>query len=276
MTIIDRRWIDGRTGAAGRIAGDAVLADLSRALGNIRHVKGTIFETANDRIIGRCASDQYLLPPEVHWSTYEPDQQNRLAREPSTSRKNLSYLFITLMPDNGSVAYWLIPASVLTAAVSKTKPRGDGAVFVRIHQRNGRTFLFDTDVTAYRKQLVLDVEQRNRVAMALALGPRRKRRSQADDPPDPLAAVPPPLHMIGSENRIDKVSIGADGTICLPQWLRQGLSLTQGMHTLVFVDGQRIVLQPIRPGEYKRSRGISKGSKAFDIMMEERRREREL
>src|SRR2546421_48167 len=119
MHLTPHIWTDSRTGAAGQIAGDLVLEDLTRRMGGIERRKGTTFNTAGEMLVGRvCATDRYLVHPELHWSSFESDQNREVEAEAQRSGRTVLYLYITASPSSSTIVYWLIPSRVVSTAVA--------------------------------------------------------------------------------------------------------------------------------------------------------------
>ena len=277
-----RIWIDGRSGQIGQFVGDRVLLDLATRLGPVVRRKGTIFETASDLIVGRvCATDRYLLYPEVHWSTFDPGQERALCANRELAGRRFYYLFITGMPCAGAITYWLLPARVLLATIANIRPRGDGAVNVRIHEESAKSILNGVDVTRYRHRIELDPDQRAELEAAEGSQDRRPTRSGGDSSDQDKRTSPTGTRARALRQatvptaRASTVVIGSDGSLLLPASLRQQFLLGAGTRAVAYQEGQRIVLQPVRPYEYRMVRGTLKGTGAFKALLDERHRERE-
>lgn len=262
----DSIWTDGRSGPAGRAAGGIALAHLTRSVGRIARRKGTTFTSGAALYIGRvCATDKYLVPPEVHWSTFAPLQHRQAVAEARASGKRLEYLFVTAKPGGANISYWLVPGDLTAAALAGKPPRpSDGLVFVRIHEDGGRSFLYETEVTEYRHDVPLRPTEQK--ALREAFGARGVTR--------PAAA--PATRDLPNGARIETVSFARRGRITLPQWLRERFEITDGTRALVYAEKDRIVLSPVAPGGYRAARGSLRGKRALETLAEERRREREM
>lgn len=66
------------------------------------------------------------------------------------------------------------------------------------------------------------------------------------------------------------------GQVVIPQWLRKQFEIENGTRALVYQENDHIVLKPITLKHYKRLRGSLKGTKAMEVFMTERKRERDL
>jgi AbrB family looped-hinge helix DNA binding protein len=74
----------------------------------------------------------------------------------------------------------------------------------------------------------------------------------------------------------DTVSFSVKGQIVIPQWLRKQFDISDGTRAVVYPEGDHIVLKPINPKFIRSLRGSLKGTKAMKVLMDERKREREL
>ncbi len=65
------------------------------------------------------------------------------------------------------------------------------------------------------------------------------------------------------------------GQIVIPAPLRKKYGITEGTRIVIIDNGREIILRPITREYLKSLRGSLKGSRALDILMEERRKDRE-
>lgn len=72
------------------------------------------------------------------------------------------------------------------------------------------------------------------------------------------------------------ISFTVKGQVVIPQRLRKQFGIEDGTRALVYPEDDHIVLKPITAKFIKSLRGSLKGSKAMDVLVEERKREREL
>jgi len=279
----DDVWLDKRSGAAGGIAGNAVIRVLVRAAGPIRRRKGVTFVSPTTLYVGRvCASDRYLLQPEVHWSTFDPSQFEELSDEARRSGKRLEYLFITAAPDSASIRYWLIPGDVVAAALKGPSRKKERSTFVRIRAQGSATFLFNTEVTAYQHELSLDTATAQRLLEAFRSGRRNRQAAgpaRAETQTVGIGAKPADATLTSPvpPSRADEtVRFTRRGQIAVPQWIRSELGIGDGTRALVYPESDHIVIKPILPGQHRRLRGALRGRGALAQLMAERRREREL
>lgn len=75
---------------------------------------------------------------------------------------------------------------------------------------------------------------------------------------------------------MDSIFFSVKGQVVIPQRLRKLFGIETGTRALVYPEDDHIVLKPITTGHYKRLRGCLKGTKAMEVFMAERKREREL
>ena len=77
-------------------------------------------------------------------------------------------------------------------------------------------------------------------------------------------------------DRTDTIHFTIKGQVVIPQWLRKVFEIENGTRALVYREDDHIVLKPITASHYKRLRGSLKGTKAMDVFMAERKRQRQL
>ena len=77
-------------------------------------------------------------------------------------------------------------------------------------------------------------------------------------------------------DKTDTICFTVKGQVVIPQWLRKLFDIENGTRALVYREDDHIVLKPITAQHYRRLRGSLKGTKAMDVFMAERKREREL
>jgi AbrB family looped-hinge helix DNA binding protein len=75
--------------------------------------------------------------------------------------------------------------------------------------------------------------------------------------------------------KVDTIFFSVKGQVVIPQWLRQLFDIENGTRALVYQEADHIVLKPITAQHYKRLRGSLKGTKAMDVFLAERTRERD-
>ncbi len=76
--------------------------------------------------------------------------------------------------------------------------------------------------------------------------------------------------------RTDTISFTVKGQVVIPRWLRKDFEIGEGTRAVVYKYNDHIVLKPITAQHYRRLRGSLKGTKAMEVFMSERKREREL
>ncbi|MDQ6631067.1 MAG: AbrB/MazE/SpoVT family DNA-binding domain-containing protein [Verrucomicrobiota bacterium] len=74
----------------------------------------------------------------------------------------------------------------------------------------------------------------------------------------------------------DTVNFGTKGQVVIPRKLRKEFDIEEGTRATVIATPEGILLKPITRAYIKSLRGSLKGSKALDVMMAERKRERGL
>jgi AbrB family looped-hinge helix DNA binding protein len=79
-----------------------------------------------------------------------------------------------------------------------------------------------------------------------------------------------------SSTKTDTVSFTTKGQVVIPSWLRKDFDINEGTRAVVYKHNDHIVLKPLTAQHYRRLRGSLKGTKAMDVFMSERKREREL
>ncbi len=77
-------------------------------------------------------------------------------------------------------------------------------------------------------------------------------------------------------SKTDTVSFTVKGQVVIPRWLRKDFEIDEGTRAVVYKQNDHIVLKPLTAQHYRRLRGSLKGTKAMDVFMSERKREREL
>jgi AbrB family looped-hinge helix DNA binding protein len=76
--------------------------------------------------------------------------------------------------------------------------------------------------------------------------------------------------------KTDTVSFTVKGQVVIPRWLRKDFEIDEGTRAVVYKHDDHIVLKPLTAQHYRRLRGSLKGTKAMEVFMSERKREREL
>lgn len=74
----------------------------------------------------------------------------------------------------------------------------------------------------------------------------------------------------------DTVYFSSKGQVVIPRRLRREFEIEEGTRASVQATPQGILIRPVTRAYIRSLRGSLKGSKAMTIMMEERKREREL
>jgi AbrB family looped-hinge helix DNA binding protein len=76
--------------------------------------------------------------------------------------------------------------------------------------------------------------------------------------------------------KTETVYFSVKGQVVIPRRLRKEFEIEEGTRAQVTATPQGILIRPVTRAYIRSLRGSLKGSKAMEIMMEERRREREL
>ncbi len=76
--------------------------------------------------------------------------------------------------------------------------------------------------------------------------------------------------------KTDTVNFGAKGQVVIPRRLRKEFEIEEGTKAQVYEENGHIVLKPITAKFIKSLRGSLKGTKAMEVFMAERKRERDL
>ena len=84
------------------------------------------------------------------------------------------------------------------------------------------------------------------------------------------------LELMNPTPKTDTVSFTVKGQVVIPRWLRKDFEINEGTRAVVYKHNDHIVLKPLTAQHYRRLRGSLKGTKAMDVFMSERKREREL
>lgn len=74
----------------------------------------------------------------------------------------------------------------------------------------------------------------------------------------------------------DTVHFGAKGQVVIPRHLRKDFDIEEGTRAQVYAENGLIVLKPITGKFIKSLRGSLKGTKAMEVFVAERKRERAL
>ena len=77
-------------------------------------------------------------------------------------------------------------------------------------------------------------------------------------------------------HKLDTVNFGTKGQVVIPRRLRREFEIEEGTKATVVSTPEGILLKPITAKFIKSLRGSLKGTKAMEVFMAERKREREL
>ena len=93
---------------------------------------------------------------------------------------------------------------------------------------------------------------------------------------DLLFVIEYDLTVMNPTAKTDTVSFTVKGQVVIPRWLRKDFEINEGTRAVVYKHNDHIVLKPLTAQHYRRLRGSLKGTKAMQVFMSERKREREL
>lgn len=176
-------WDDGRSGEAGRVAGNLVLAELDKTERPIAKLKGTVFESAKALLVGRvCSSSEYLAGDVLHWANVSWDQHREVADEAKSRGKRFEYLFITASSDPPVVRFWRVPADTVATYLADRgkKSRGETCA-LHIVEDAGRQLLGRHDVTAFHGQVTVAGARAAELQQAIAARSAGSGRLAAPD-----------------------------------------------------------------------------------------------
>jgi AbrB family looped-hinge helix DNA binding protein len=81
---------------------------------------------------------------------------------------------------------------------------------------------------------------------------------------------------MNTATKIDTVYFSIKGQVVIPRWLRKEFEIEEGTRAHVMATPQGILLKPVTAKHVRSLRGSLKGSKAMEVFMGERKKEREL
>ncbi len=84
------------------------------------------------------------------------------------------------------------------------------------------------------------------------------------------------LFIMTATSKTDTVMFTVKGQVVIPRWLRKDFEINEGTRAVVYKQDDHIVLKPLTAQHYRRLRGSLRGTKAMEVFMSERKREREL
>jgi len=84
------------------------------------------------------------------------------------------------------------------------------------------------------------------------------------------------LSFMKTTPRADTVSFSVKGQVVIPRWLRQEYDIEKGTRAIVYSEGDHIVLKPVTARFIRGLRGSLKGTRAWEVFRQERKKEREL
>jgi hypothetical protein len=176
-------WDDGRSGAAGCLAGNLVLAHLRDAAGeSFSERKGTTFFGSGAIWIGRmCSTDAYLYGRDRHWANLSLEQHREISHEAGLEGRSVKYLFITALAGQPVIHYWTIPGALVErAAFSDSRHAADYVYALHIREHDdGRFYLETEDVTEHHHVLPLNPASSSRLDDAFDATRRARQRREA-------------------------------------------------------------------------------------------------
>ncbi len=81
---------------------------------------------------------------------------------------------------------------------------------------------------------------------------------------------------MSTATKTDTVYFSIKGQVVIPRWLRKEFEIEAGTRAHVIATPQGILLKPVTAKHIRSLRGSLKGSKAMEVFMGERKKEREL
>lgn len=79
-----------------------------------------------------------------------------------------------------------------------------------------------------------------------------------------------------TSDKTETISFSVKGQVVIPRGLRRKFEIEEGTRAIVYPEGDHIVIKPITAQHYKRIRGSLKGTKALEVFLAERKRERDI
>jgi len=175
-------WNDGRSGTAGCLAGNLVLAHIrDTAKEEFHERKGTTFRGRGSIWVGRmCSTDSYLFGRDRHWANLSLEQHREVNHEASLEGAAVKYLFVTALAGEPVIHYWTIPSEVIQR-VAFSDPRLAAEYIYSLHIRaddQGRFFLEGEDVSKYHQVLNLTSAASSRLERAFDADRAFRQRRQ--------------------------------------------------------------------------------------------------
>jgi len=81
---------------------------------------------------------------------------------------------------------------------------------------------------------------------------------------------------MNAATKVDTVYFSVKGQVVIPSRLRKEFEIEEGTRAYVLSTPQGILIKPLTARHIRNMRGSLKGSKAMEVFMSERKREREL
>lgn len=81
---------------------------------------------------------------------------------------------------------------------------------------------------------------------------------------------------MSSTMKVDTINFTVKGQVVIPRWIRREYEIEEGTRATVTTTPDGILIKPITAKHIKSLRGSLKGTKAMDVFLSERKKEREL
>lgn len=175
-------WNDGRSGTAGCLAGNLVLAQLrDTSQEQFAERKGTTFHGRGSIWVGRiCSTDTYLAGRERHWANLSLEQHREVTHEAALEGASVKYLFITALPGQHEIRYWVVPGeTVERVAFSAPNLPKDFVYSLHIRENEqGGFFVEGENVSPYHHVLKLNAGSLSRLEQAFESDRASRQRRQ--------------------------------------------------------------------------------------------------
>jgi hypothetical protein len=219
-------WNDGRSGAAGCLAGNLVLADIrDRERERFAERKGTTFFGSASIWVGRvCSTDAYLSARDRHWANLALEQHREVMSEANVHGWSVRYLFITAQASAPSIHYWIVPGELVERIVfsDQKKFAADYVAAVHIRENERRYQLEGQDITSFHHVLDLNPNDASRLERAFeSARQQRERRAKRRG----LASPTVPTEWAGA---VDDVTARSDSASTGPRLGRFEIPLKGG------------------------------------------------
>ena len=185
-------WNDGRSGTAGCVAGNLVLAHVrDTQKEEFQERKGTTFRGRASIWIGRmCSTDSYLFGRDRHWANLSLEQHREVTHEASLEGATVKYLFITALAGEPVIHYWIVPSEVIERiAFSDPRLPGDYVYSLHIREDDHEQYILEgEEVSGYHHVLKLPPAAASRVQKAFDADRTLRQRREEKRKPAKLVA----------------------------------------------------------------------------------------